>query len=313
MKSTHSIDVNAVKASFDDIYVSADPRAYYSTLGSLDYAIPDLARPIIRQIADAWRAQSGRSATILDIGASYGINAALMRYPLTFDMIRRRYARREMLSLATEDLQRLDRCYFQSWPRTRSERMIGLDSSQPALAYAEAVGLLDAGIAENFERAAPSAGACAMLEGVDIVVSTGAVGYVTQKTFAHIAAQPTRPPWIVSFVLRMVDYAPVTDRLARMGLMTEKLSSAAFLQRRFRDAAEAADVLDLLERRGVNAEGFEAEGLLFAELYVSRPPEAVAALPLDRMATIASGRNWMLGPRLLQLWRNGRKEIMSAR
>lgn len=296
---------NDAKASFDSIYVQPDPRDYYSVLGSLDYSIPDLAKPVFRQIAAAWRRQTGRSATILDLGSSYGINAALFRYPLTFDMLRRRYARREMLTLSSDELQELDRHYFRAWPRTQAERIIVADVSAPAVSYAVRAGIGDEAIAFDFEHDTPSSGVLEKLADVDIIVSTGCVGYITEKTFEAILAATGRAPWVVSFCLRMFSYDGVAGALGRVGLETEKLQSAAFVQRRFRDAEEAVGVLDILAKRGVDPNGLESDGLLFAELFVSRPPAHIAATPLDEMVTVASGRNISFGPRLVEVRRGG--------
>jgi hypothetical protein len=308
--NTHA---NDAKASFDDIYSKPDPREYYSVLGSLDYSIPDLAKPMFRQIASAWARGTGRSASILDLGSSYGINAALFRYPLSFGMLRRRYARREMLNLPSLELQALDRNFFASWPRTQAERITVADVSAPAIDYAVNVGLADAGIADSLEEGAPNADTARKLADIDIVVSTGCVGYVTEKTFQTIIGATKRPPWIVSFVLRMFDYGPIELALARAGLKTEKLRSAAFVQRLFRDEEEAAGVLAVLRDRGVDPTGLESDGFLCAELFVSRPEEAAAATPLEDLVTITSGRNISFGPRLLQLNRGGRAELTPVR
>ena len=306
-------ETTSAKASFDEIYVKNDPRDYYSVLGSLDYAIPDIARPIIRQIINAWRAEAGRSSTVLDLGSSYGVNAALLRYPLTFDMLRRRYTRREMLALSSEDLRALDRRYFQSWPRTSAERVVVLDASRSAVDYAMSVGIADVGVAADFERDAPDADAAHTLSSVDIVMSTGCVGYVGVKTFDAILSAKPVAPWVISFVLRMYDYSEIEARLTASGLVTEKLASAAFLQRRFRDEDEAQQVLDVIRKRGLDPAGLEADGLMLAELYVSRPPETVEKTSLEQLVTITSGRNLSIGPRYVQFRRDGRSEIMSAR
>ncbi|MGE0829293.1 MAG: class I SAM-dependent methyltransferase [Hyphomonadaceae bacterium] len=303
------IDPNDVKASFDEIYLRDDPREYFSVLGSLDYAIPDLAKPIIRQTASAWRKSERRAATILDLGSSYGVNGALFRHPLTFDMLRRRYSRREMLTLSSADLRKFDRHYFQSWPRTQAERLIALDSSAPAVNYAVEVGIADEGIAHDFERAPPPPDVLRKVNGVDMIISTGAIGYVTERTFNALLDAAERPPWVVSFCLRMFDYTPIEQTLAKRGLVTEKLASAVFVQRRFRDMEEAEQTLDILRARNVDPTGLEAEGLLFAELFVSRPTEAVKAQPLESLLTVANGRNIPFGTRYLQLQRNGRAEM----
>lgn len=297
---------NDAKTSFDDLYSQNDPRDYFSILGSLDYSIPDMARPIFRQLAAGFRAANGRGATILDLGSSYGINAAIFRFPLTVDMLRRRYARREMMALTSEQVRAFDRAYFASWPRSQPERIIAADVSRNALDYALDVGLVDDVVAHDLEAGAPPEIA-AKLADVDMIISTGAVGYVTEKTFDTLLKASGHTPWVASFVLRMFDYGPIAERLAEEGLATEKLRSAVFVQRRFHDEDEAKQVTDLLRSKSVDPEGLESEGLLFAELYVSRPKAMAEAMPLDWLVRVASGRNLSFGPRLVQVRRDGRR------
>lgn len=304
---------NDAKASFNDIYSQDDPRDYFSILGALDYSIPDLAKPIFRRLAAEFRIRHGRSATILDLGSSYGINAALFRFPVSVDMLRRRYARREMMALTAAEVHEYDRHYFRSWPRTQKEQIIALDVSKPAVDYACAVGLADECIAFDFEGAAAAHDVTLKLADVDMIISTGAVGYVTEKTFGALLDASGRTPWVASFCLRMFDYAPIAKHLERFGLVTEKLKSAAFVQRRFQDEDEARQVLGILEQRGIDPTGLESEGLLVAELYVSRPPELVAEKPLDEIVRVVSGRNLSLGPRLVQVQRDGRGLVAPLR
>jgi hypothetical protein len=307
------LSANDVKASFDDLYSQEDPRDYFSVLGALDYSIPDLAKPIFRRLSAEFDARYGRPATILDLGSSYGINAALFRFPLSVDMLRRRYARREMMALSAAEVREYDRRYFQSWPRTQSEAIIALDVSKPAVDYARAVGLVDECIAFDFEAEAAPARVIQRLADVDMIISTGAVGYVTDKTFDALLQASGRRPWVASFCLRMFDYAPIAGHLESFGLVTEKLKSAAFVQRRFQDEDEARQVLGVLNERGIDPTGLESEGLLVAELFVSRPPELVAEKPLDEIVRVVSGRNLSLGPRLVQVQRGGRGLIAPLR
>jgi hypothetical protein len=71
-------EINRNKADFHAIYRRPDPRAYFHTLGSLDYVIPHLAQPIIAQLVAACRRVHARPVTVLDLGCSYGINGALL-------------------------------------------------------------------------------------------------------------------------------------------------------------------------------------------------------------------------------------------
>jgi len=295
------IAINSSKANFDDIYTMEDPRGYFSVLGSLDYMIPDVAEPVLRQLLEA-RAQRYRSeAVVLDVGCSYGINAAVHRFPVNFNVLRRRYTRREIATLSSAELLRLDRNYYASWPETGLGRFVGLDVSAPAIRYATQVGLIEHGIAANLEEAPLSTLNKSMLRDVNVILSTGSVGYVTDRTFRTVLDELPRPPWIISFVLRMFPYDALETVFASQGLVTERLASAMFVQRRFRDVAEFESALDVLASRGLDTRDFESDGLLRAELYVSRPASDVAAAPLESIVTISSGRDRPVGVRYVQV------------
>ncbi|MEO8315625.1 MAG: hypothetical protein ABI645_12635 [Pseudomonadota bacterium] len=42
-----------------------------------------------------------------------------------------------------------------------------------------------------------------LLRDVDIILSTGCIGYVTEKTYETLFRSIRSPPWIISFVLRI--------------------------------------------------------------------------------------------------------------
>src|SRR5690606_21756730 len=108
--------INMSKANFDEIYTGEDPRGYFSVLGALDYMIPDVAEPVVRQILAARKRRYDRKPVVLDVGCSYGINAAVHRFPLNFSTLRQRYARREMAALSADELARFDRKFYAGWP-----------------------------------------------------------------------------------------------------------------------------------------------------------------------------------------------------
>lgn len=287
------VDINQNKADFDSIYAQDDPREYFAALGSLDYMIPDTAAPVVRQIMaarSALRPDDGEP-TLLDVGCSYGINAALARFSLSFKDLQRRYSRREVTALTSDELAALDRHYFKGWPRKTEGRFLGLDISAPAIAYARQVGLIDGGVAADLETRALEPDQAAILSQADVILSTGAIGYVTERTFDRVLdVTEARSPWIVSFVLRMFPFDRLEAAFARRGLVTEKLSGATFVQRRFRDAEEFERTLAGLAELDLDVTGLEADGLLHAELFVSRPEADALAAPLDEVVTVSSGR-----------------------
>jgi SAM-dependent methyltransferase len=257
------------KISFDHIYTQPDPRAYFSALRQLDYRIPELAKPYFLKLIREYReVRQVAVPTVLDIGCSYGINAALMRCDATMDELYQHYAGTDDLS--HEDLLARDRELVRARTRLDDVRFAGFDASEKALSYALSAGFLDAGLHADLERADPTPAQRARLVGTDLVISTGCVGYVTEKTITRVARAQERRPWMAHFVLRMFPFDPVADSLAELGYETEAVDGV-FKQRRFASAEEQSQVLDTLSSVSVDPAGLEAEGWLYARLYISRP------------------------------------------
>ena len=158
MKAKQALEMESadVKANFDLIYTREDPREYFRVLHGLDYIIPGLARPIFKRICDTLTELRGRPINVLDVGCSYGINAALLRAPATMERLARRYADLQACGVTPADVVALDRHYFASWPRMSNARLMGLDISAPAINYATKAGILDQGFAEDLENNDPS-------------------------------------------------------------------------------------------------------------------------------------------------------------
>jgi SAM-dependent methyltransferase len=290
------------RADFSQLYLQADPRMYYRVLGALDYIIPDLAQPVFMQLIQARHQIKGAPVNVLDLGCSYGVNGALMKYPITWDMLHSRYRMADVEALTSQQLEDYDRHYFQSWPKRRDIRVVGLDSSHAAVRYAERCGSIDRGFAVDLEIQEPADELAALLESIDLIVSTGTFGYITERSFAHICRHTLsgpRAPWIASFMLRVFSYEGVAQFLAGQGLETERFEGATFVQRRFADRDEMGAVLDLLRGSGVDVTGKEDRGLLHAELYVSRPRDEISRCPINRLVSVASGVNRFASNQLL--------------
>jgi len=298
--------LNLNKANFDEIYGLDDPREYFRVLCGLDYVIPDLAKNIFRDLITRLTRLHGRPITVADIGCSYGINSGLIRYPLDIHRMVRRYAHPSMHALSPTRLMELDANYYCAWPEQTEARFVGVDSSEPAITYAKTVGLLDAGVTTNLEISAPSRADKEELKDIDLIMSTGCVGYVTDETFRKILELQTgRAPWIANFVLRMFPYQNFIDAFAAKGLVTEKLEGVTFVQRRFYSEGEYETTLNALSALGIDASGKEEEGLFHAELFLSRPREDVEAHPLKELISVTSGANRTYGRRFRTLGERG--------
>jgi hypothetical protein len=254
------------KADFSDIYDRPDPGAYYTTLAPLGYRIPELARPVVEAVH--------RSGPLLDVCCSYGINAAQLRYGLSFAELAEHYA-------GTPDVE-ADRELFAAHPRRPELQVYGLDASAPAIAYALDAGLLARGWAENLEDEQPSAALVRGIRDVTTVVCTGGVGYIGAATFGRILDSHPAPGELraVTFVLRVFDFADVAAEFTRHGLVTERLPGVTFPQRRFADADEQAAAVHDVTARGLDPAGKEADGWFHAECFVSRPAADVVRTPV---------------------------------
>jgi len=295
--------INKTKSNFDRLYDSKDPRDYFKYLGELDYIIPHLAQPIFNQIIQARAQLQSGPVTVLDLGASYGVNGALMKYQLDYEALRQRYTAPALQVLDSEEVLELDRAFYKSWPKNAGVRVIGHDVSVNAVTYAEACGSVDLGMAINFEEDDPSPAQIKALADVDLIVSTGSIGYISEKTFARIArfTDPARKPWVVSFVIRMFPFDEIQKTLEGLGLETEKFEGATFVQRRFADREEMLATVASVEARGIDTVNHERQGLYHADLFVSRPREAIEACPLSQLVSIVSGANkpWTVGTNVL--------------
>ena len=295
--------LNQAKMDFSDLYTSNDPRNYFKYLGQLDYIIPHLAQPVFDQLIRARQELQDKPVTILDLGCSYAINGALMKCALDYEALRQRYVAPALQTLSSDEMLELDRHFYKSWPRIPGVQVIGLDISENAVRYAEACGILDRGLAIDLESRDLTADEADLISQVDIIVSTGCVGYVTSKTFERVmkAIRPGSSPWVASFVLRMFPFDEIATTLTKYGLDTEPYEGATFVQRRFASREEMEAAIRAVEARGLNSYGLETEGLYHAELFLSRPQEEIERHPIQKLVNVVSGANklWNVGANVL--------------
>ena len=267
------------KMNMNYIYNRPDPLTYFSTLSELDYRIPQEAKPHFQQLIKARRSVTkSETAKVVDLGCSYGVNSALLKHGFSMDELYRLYA-----SVSDpEVLLARDRELYAEPADPRLE-MVGVDLADRAVSYAVEAGTLDAGVVTDLEMVDPTPEDAATLENADLVISTGCVGYVSEVSLERLLLPSLESrPWMAHFVLRMFDFGASEEMLARHGYVTEKIADF-FPQRRFVSAEEQQQVLDNLERMGIDATGIETTGWYFAELHVARPQEVVKAIPIDRV------------------------------
>lgn len=282
-------DAETGKADFSHIYDRPDPRDYFRTLSRYDYEIPQRAQPVFETIFGALQADGdtagGEPLRALDLCCSYGVNAALLRCDLHLDDLVKRYTGPELADLSADEMYMADKDYYADRVLPDAVRVSGLDVAANAVAYACRVGLLDNGWAENLEDGKPSTELARELDLVDVVITTGGIGYITERTLGQVVrTRPGRPaPWVAAFVLRQFSYEAISAELAQHGLVTEQLHGVSFPQRRFASDSERDAAMRAVSERGLDPSEHEETGRYYADFYLSRPRDAAAREPVDSL------------------------------
>jgi len=277
--------INEAKADMDHIYNQSDPRAYFHELNKLDYAIPDTAKLIFQTLIGHLQASQNDTIHILDLGCSYGINAAILKHDLSMDKLYEHWGQKKMMDATSEGVSAYDKKFLADTDTSADIEVIGLDLAEKAIAFGVKSGLLNEGLVANLETEALSARAKEKLAPVDLVTSTGCVGYLTEKSFDRLlpVIGEGHQPWIANFVLRLFPFDAIAKSLDKWGYVTEKLEGQTFFQREFASDDERDQVLEQLRDRGVDPTGKEAEGYFLAEFYLSRPKKDAAEMPIERL------------------------------
>ena len=268
------------KCVLDDIYNQPDPRLYFSTLRRLNYFIPQHAKPTFLKVLDAYRKSKGtQSPKLVDLGCSYGINAALLKYGMDMGELYDLYGTSEAENMDRRELIERDRRIFDDDNASNPIEVVGIDVASKAAAYAENAAIVDDTIVADFETQNLNVQHHQVLDDADLIVSTGCVGYISEKTIEKVVdASDDHEPWMAHFVLRMFSFEPIKEALAEKGYVTAR-GTYPVPQREFASHLEREQVLDRLVDMGVDPSGFEAEGSFYADLYVSRPLRDTRAVP----------------------------------
>jgi hypothetical protein len=70
----------------------------------LDYSIPDNAKPIFQNLKGHLREQRDNTIEVLDLGCSYGVNAAILKHDLSMEKLYNHWATAKMFSATSEEL-----------------------------------------------------------------------------------------------------------------------------------------------------------------------------------------------------------------
>ncbi|MGN8119229.1 hypothetical protein [Labrys sp. 22185] len=263
--------IRMVKHDFSASYNRDWPHSYLKAHLALDYIIPDRAKPVFLSIFDRYRSLRQKDRLkIIDIGCSYGINAALLRTDMSLDDLYAAYAAEDGPLAGRRSVDH--RAFFESRSVGADLHIVGVDPSERAARYARSVGLVDAIVTTDLERTEPTVPEKRALEGADIIISTGSVGYATERTFARIyAAARISRPWVAAFVMHPYSYTDIATMLASHGLQSREVLAAR--QRRFSTASEQHGLLEVMQERGFETRLERTTGYIYASFHLSALPD----------------------------------------
>ena len=272
---------NEAKAVFNDMYVHPTPHLYLAEMGKHGYQIGEQARPFCVIAADILSEGTAKAwpVQMLDVGCSYGIASAFVRYGCSFDEIIAFFATRA----PTDYLAACEatRSWLNVVPPACDVRCVGMDSSEPAIRFAMDAGLLDGGISQDFESdsVSPTLEDKNWFRSCNLLISTGAIGYVTERTLDVVLEDLGKDhpsplgPFAVITILRMFDTTKIQEVFAKHGFKFAAVPGIRLPQRRFADDGERDEVLAILHKRGIDTGQWEDHGMHYADLFIAAQPE----------------------------------------
>ena len=273
---------NRAKVSFDAAYVAPTPFRYMSKMAAVGYRMAEEMLPFLSAVVDASE-NPDAPVKVLDLGCSYGLSASLLKTDCRYGELTELYTDRASIEYA--------QCANESrrWLRDRRVRndvqIVGFDSSEEAIRFAMDVDMVDTGIARNLEDegASLTLSEASAIQGCDVFFSTGAIGYLTDKTINPIldefgrASHGALGPIALLSVLELFALEPLESTFADHGFGFARLG-LQLPQRRFADEQERGRVLDALQRRGLPTRVQEDEDQMLADVCVAARPEQLDAL-----------------------------------
>ena len=96
----------------DHIYNQTDPRMYFGELEKLGYEIPGTAKPIFQQLISHLQELRNDTVRVLDLGCSYGVNAALLKHDLSMTALFEHWGQKKLEDATSEEVIENDQHFF---------------------------------------------------------------------------------------------------------------------------------------------------------------------------------------------------------
>lgn len=270
----------AVKKDFTNIYTQKFPNAYLKEMKRLDYRIPDKTKPLYLSIAKQLYKKLSKKINIMDIGSSYGINSALMKYDLKMSEL-------DDLFLEQEPSIEQSKQIFENLSCDDTLDFYQIDISEPALKFSENTGLCKKGICVNLESGNLP---IKDIPRSDMIIATGCIGYIGYKAFSNLfeliknqqsesdSGLLDQDPIFAFSVLRIFDMGKIEKIFDHYDYSLVKSDLKPIRQRRFSDFEEKHKTISLLHSKGIDTKWLEDDGHFYADFYIASPKRLETSL-----------------------------------
>ncbi len=120
-------EINEAKISMDHIYDQPDPRAYFRELKKLDYVIPDSAKLIFQALISRLKRRRCSAVHVLDLGCSYGVNAAILKYDQTMPELYEQWGKDNLAGATHGEVAKYGKHLYSAIKEPEDVTVIGLD------------------------------------------------------------------------------------------------------------------------------------------------------------------------------------------
>ena len=275
-------------AHFERVYDLDDPSPYFATLRRADYRMPAALAAALKAIHGPLSAARGAGETlrVLDFACGYGAIGALLRHDVSISALYAHYAARQWRPADGRRYWANDIAFFAARRvETAAFEIGGIDIAGNALAYASALGFVDRAFPENLVDDAPSDGLARFIQGVHLVVESGALGVLLPDAFARVldCAGSESPPWFLYSPRPDVNWSALHELWAARGYRTESFLGAPVRYRKPLEAQEGADMLRRSRGFGKPDEAIMRDGYFLVDMTLARPEADTANPPIARL------------------------------
>jgi hypothetical protein len=264
-----------VKKDFTDIYTQESPCGYLKEMEKLGYSISDSTKPLYNSIIKELENTLSRPINILDLGSSYGINSALMKYNLTMTELN------NFFLSETEPTKKETKQFYEKCASNDNMCFYQIDISDQALKFSEEMDLCKKGINVNLDD--EKLELLESLPKIDVVIATGCIGYIGYMAFVNLLKviknrqsnsiedkTEYNSPIFAFSVLRMFDMNNIEKTFDKYNYSIIKRDMKPIIQRKFSDAKEKDETISILHKMRINTKEYEDDGNLYADFYIAK-------------------------------------------